>query len=406
MKKMLSILFILIPFLANAQVWQTERNWTQLDLDNFSKWVASPDYNPLIFTKDGPYGGIKTDCADAIVAAKVIFSFENKLNFKIKTSSYNSDFISQETTKFDHIDDQIERVRSFIHYLGSSIGTEALARFNSYPIHPKDIRPSDFYVSRWKTNGNFVRHAYMIKDLLPTGHLVLYSSTTPVKERELDVREGMPLHVLKDAPWGFKRFLPLEINYETPKDMSNYQYQILENSGEDFFFSRIVDEIKIEEDTLDQNLKRRVKNLCSQLQLRKREVLSTQEYLRSTSNRCMNYSLYDEHSTPSRDNSLQNGIKRLLYGWKKIRRSEHVSDVSTELSLGLDFILRKNKTPEAELALNSLCSINLQLKGEFVTFNLKNFFDLKREGRISFHPNDSYERRWGLSGQTTHCSAY
>jgi hypothetical protein len=406
MKSIILAILILVPSSVFADVWTAERNWNEKDIERFSKWIQSDSYNPNIFSESGPYKGIKTDCADAIIAAKVIFSYENKLNFKLKTSSYNTDIISQEINKFDHIDDQLEKVKSFIHYLGSSIGTEALARFNSYPISPKDIMPSDFYVSRWTSNGKFVRHAYMIKNVLPTGHLTLYSSTTPVKERELDVREGMPLHILSGSPWGFKRFLPLEINFDTPSDYSDDQYDFLREAGEDFFFSRVLDELKVEEDTLDLNLKRRVKNLCSQLKVRKREVLNTQRYLRRISNRCMNYSEYEEHSTPSRDKSLLNGIKRLMYGWKKIRKSEHVSKVSSEVVIALDHILRKNDSSEARESLNKLCKIDLTLKENEVSFNLKNFFDLMLQSRISSHPNDSYEKRWGLRGKITHCSSF
>ncbi|WP_127714544.1 hypothetical protein [Halobacteriovorax sp. HLS] len=407
MKFILIILTFILSFSGTASVWDAQRNWNENDLISFSEWIRSESYNPLIFSSPtGAYFGTKTDCADAIIAAKVIYAFENGLNFKLKTSSYNSDIITNKTPLFDFLDNPHERVIAFIHYLGESIGTEALARFNSYPVDPREIRPSDFYVSRWKTNGEFVRHAYMIKDVLPTGHLKLYSSTTPVKVRELEVREGMPLHILSGRPWGFKRFLPLEISFETPIDSSDKQYEMLEQYGDDHFFSRVVDELKTEEDTLDSNLKRRVKNLCSQLKLRKREIDFTQTYLEENSYRCMSYDEYNEHSTPSRDQSLQNGIKRLLYGWKKIRTSSYTQSISSEVVLALDYLLRKNTSLQAYESLNNLCSINLTLNGTTGQFNLKHFFDLKLKSKLSYHPNDSYEMRWGLEGKKTHCSSF
>ncbi len=92
MKSIALVLLIMTCSLVHASVWTATRNWNEKDIEEFSKWIESDQYNPNIFKENGPYGGIKTDCADAIVAAKVLFSYENKLNFTLKTSSYNSDF--------------------------------------------------------------------------------------------------------------------------------------------------------------------------------------------------------------------------------------------------------------------------------------------------------------------------
>ena len=407
MKLLLLSIFFIVTNQSHADVWTSERNWTADDVEKFSKWIESDNYHREIFSSNkSPYYGIKSDCADAIVATKAIYSFENKLNFKLKTSSEEKSIISNQTSRFDHEKNPLKRLKLFIHFLGQSIGTETLARYNSYPIDPKEIRASDFYVSRWKTNGSFVRHAYMIKGVTPTGHFLLYSSTTPVKVRELEIREGMPLHVFKDKPWGFKRFLPLEIDETNFVNRSSRQYELLIEFGEDSVLQRITDLLKVEEDTLDKNLKRRVKNLCSQLMLREREINHTQNYLSKISNRCMNNAEYDEHSTPSRDTSLFNGIKRLLYGWKRIRNSDHVNKVSFEVSEALDYMLRRNNSTSGVENLNSLCNIRLNLNGKNLTFNLKNFFDLAQRKRLSYHPNDSIELRWGLTEEKTHCLHY
>lgn len=411
MKIHILALLILFSLSSTASIWQANRSWSQEDVQGFSDWIASHEYHPMIFfSKESPYFGLKSDCADAIIAAKVIYSFENNLPFILKTSKYSSDVITNQNKMFDHIENHLERLMAFIHYIGESVGTEALARFNSYPVSFSGLRPGDFYITRWKTNGSFIRHASMIKEILPTGHLVLYSSTTPVKARELDTREGMPLHVIEDRPWGFKRFISHEISMTIPSnqlnDYSTQQYDILTEAGKDHFFPRVIDQLKSEEDTLDGNLRRRVKNLCSALKLRQREVEYTIKYLEKVGNRCLNYSEYDEHSTPSRDQSLFNGIKRLLFGWKKIRRSSHLNKISQEVELALDHLLRKNNSSEGREALNELCHINLHLESKLYTFNLKNFFDLKRNSKISSHPNDSLASRWGASNQRTNCKTY
>ncbi|ATH08666.1 hypothetical protein BIY24_12120 [Halobacteriovorax marinus] len=404
--KIFLLLTLFISPLLQAKVWHSQSAWTQESSKEFSNWIASDEYNVNLFQVGSKWENIKTDCADAIIAAQVIFAFERRIQFSLQLSEGSAHSITSDSHKFDQIQDDVQRVKSFIHYLGESIGTEGLARYNSYPIDLREIRPGDFYISRWKTNGNFIRHAAMIKEVLPTGHLVLYSSTTPVKVRELEVREGMPLHVLSGKPWGFKRIRPAAMSVHELEDYSLNQYDLLNQVGEDSFFPRVIDHLKVEEDSLEENLKRRVRNLCSQLKLRNREINSTQIYLESIGHRCMNYSEYDEHSTPSRDKSLLNGIKRLLYGWKKIRRSNSATELSHELTSALDSILRKNDSDEARLELRKMCHIRLNLNGENLLYDLKNFFDLSMKGQISSHPNDTVAKRWGAPGQNTSCKSF
>ncbi len=407
-KYLLSLLIFIISLNTYSKVWPSNSTWNQDTSKEFSRWISSEEYSVDIFNnKSSPWYGIETDCADAIVAAQVIYAYEMKVKYTVKLNQSGTALISSDTKIFDHIQDPLNRVKSFIHHIGKTIGTEALARYNSYPIDLKEMRPGDFYISRWMTNGSFIRHAAMIKSILPTGHLVLYSSTTPVKVRELEVREGMPLHIMSGTPWGFKRVQPyIEPNTSQLENYSLNQYKLLRSAGNDSFFPRVVDILKTEEDTLEGNLLRRVKNLCSQLELRQREVISTQKYLELINNRCMNYSEYDEHSTPSRDKSLLNGIKRLLYGWKKIRKSSHSDELSTKLTTGLDSLLRKNDEPAARENLKSLCSIELEIDSNIVSYDLKNFFDLSLKGKISSHPNDSIPKRWGAPGQNTQCKSF
>ena len=403
----ISTLLLVLNYSAYSQVWTSDTPWTEETSRDFSNWISSDSYSVNIFIDPtSPWYGIKSDCADAIIAAQVIYAAERGIEFTLKNDSTNRSTLTNKSTRFDSIEDKYERVKSFIHHIGNIIGTEGLARYNSYPVDPSALRPGDFYISRWQTNGEYIRHAEMIKEILPTGHLVLYSSTTPVKVRELDVREGMPLHILSGSPWGFKRIQPFIASSNTLEDYSLSQYSLLTSAGDDFFFSRVTDLLKTEEDTLEGNLLRRVKNLCSQLKLRKREINSTQAYLERINHRCMNYSEYDEHSTPSRDKSLLNGIKRLLYGWKKIRKSSHAQNLSTRLSSGLDSLLRKNSSDGARDDLRSLCQVELNLQGQTASFDLKNFFDYSMRGSLSSHPNDSLARRWGAPGQKTSCQSF
>jgi len=400
----LIIYISLLIFSVNIRgaVWDSEFQWSKSWEERYSKWIESSEFNPNIFSsKVSPFYGIKSDCSDAIFAYRAIFSFKNKLNFKYKLYG---EIYSNSSNEFDHIQAPLDRLRAFIHKIGEVTGTESLARENSFSIELEDISPGDIYVSRWKRNGQYIRHAYLIKSILPTGHLVLYSSTTPVKVRKLAVRKGMPLHILSGEPWGFKR---MKNHIQDDFEQSNSQYSLLAEVGDKYFFNRVVDILKKEEDTLEANLLRRIENLCIMLKDRALEVKSAIQYQNIINNRCMTSNEYHEYSTPSRDKSLINGIKRLMFGWKKINDRSDSVDVSSELAFGLNYLIRRERSDSARADHFKLCHVKLgSIKGKNRNFSLKTFYDGYQKKLISSNPNKSLASRWGLEKQRSSCSVF
>ena len=61
---------------AQASVWKEQNQWDSSWEEKYSNWIQT-SFNEDIFTA-GKYKGIPTDCADAVYAARAIFSFENR----------------------------------------------------------------------------------------------------------------------------------------------------------------------------------------------------------------------------------------------------------------------------------------------------------------------------------------
>lgn len=391
-----TITLVLLSAQIYANVWNSTRKWNESDIIGFKNWVSTSLERDIFSSKDSPYYGIKTDCADAIFAYMAIYSLENDLYFQLKLDHNN--FIDNNSNKFDKYPES-ERLKKLIHHIGSSAGTYSLAYFNSYPVSIDDISAGDIYVTEWRKNGALNRHAYMIKKFLPTGHFELYSSTTPVKVRKLALRKGMPLHLFESSPWGFKRLAPHYLINKDLIDISRNQYTAKKSWGKNFM-SKLSKRIATEKDSINLNLKRRLSNICDMLTGRESEVQEAIQYKEEIS-RCMNSKEYYEYSTPSRDNSIQSAMTGLLIGWKKIRKAS-LNEVDTNITSALEYFLGKTKDQDAREDLFSICPLVI----EESSFTMRDFFMLKRSSKISSNPNDPYRMRWGLNGSKSSCPKY
>ena len=393
---------ILLTFIftlsVGAQVWVAENQWDENWEMEWSQWIESEKIQRTIFSsKDSPYYNIKTDCTDALIALRAIFSYENRLPFSIRLNKEGTR-VHESSTRFNTSD---RPLKAFIEYIGARIGTDGFARYNTYPIAFNDLRPGDFYLSRWKRNGTYIFHGEFVKEIHSTGHLTTLYSTSPVNRRRLGQREGFPAHRADMAPFGFRRFLREDQSF---RDVANHeQYEILKNEPQNYF-SILKETHKTEEDNLSKNLRRRVGNLCRSLQDRNYEIEQTQIYLEKINFRCMDAREFDAYSTPSRDGTLYKGLNVLMNGWKKIRKNSET--IEPELILALDYLIRKNKSEAAKEAHKSLCKTKVKIENQFFNYTLKNFFDARYSKRMSSHPNDSIKSRWGLSRKKTSCKSF
>jgi hypothetical protein len=107
---------------------------------------------------------------------------------------------------YDHIQEEDDRIRAFIHDIGDEIGTVDLSELNSYPIGLQDVRSGDFYsVEYYNQLNELSHHVYVVKGFAINGDIILYSSTTPKAVRPFLVRIGSPTKIIQGKPFGFRK---------------------------------------------------------------------------------------------------------------------------------------------------------------------------------------------------------
>ncbi|MDD4974339.1 MAG: hypothetical protein PHY93_08295, partial [Bacteriovorax sp.] len=364
-------------------------------------WVKSDKLSADIFSnKKSNYYGIKTDCADAAIALRVIYAFEQQLPVYFKDNDGN--IITNESLKYDFVPVGIERLKAMLEDLSNNIGSEVLADGNTYPISLSDVRPGDVYITKWRdASGIDTRHVYFIKDILPTGDLLLYSSTQPTAIRPLLIRKGMPSHIIDGPPYGFKRFTRGK-NFEKA-DQSWSQYEYLKQ-GQKYYFSKIKESHQMLKDTLENNINQRLENICVALQTRADVISATLEYIVKNNNRCFSKEEYDEYSTPSRDHNISFDIENLIYGWKIIKQRQKQSELPENIQQALEYLAGKDLSDNASNALNTFCLIKFEsLSGQQVSMSIRSFYEGYKSGAISSNPNESIDVRWGIARETDIC---
>lgn len=366
----------------------------------YSIWVQEKVSHDIFSNPNSPYYGIKTDCADAAFALRAIFAYEQKLSIEFRDN--DGQIISEKTKRFDLVtNDELKKLKSFIAYIGENSGSEVLARDNTYPIALKSIRPGDLYITRWiNSKGEDTRHVYIIKEVLPTGDFVLFSSTQPRAIRPLLSRKGMPLHLFKERPFGFRRFIEKSNSRENE---SLEQYQLVK-LGESRFFGMVKDGLKIKEDTLQLNIERRIENICLALKTRKDVVDLALQEKGVLTKKCFTNLQYEEYSTPSRDNNIIQDIERLRNGFKSIIRSNQINELNSETILSLENLIGENNSTEAFNSMAQLCSIPIELTSKRpIKVNIKSFYDRFKAGLISSNPNELIDARWGFEKESKQC---
>lgn len=399
LSKLLLTAFIICCQNTQASVWESDKVWDEKAELDYSHWVKDILATTLFNDKESPYYGIKTDCADALLVIRAIYSFENKLPF----SFVNIDdvTISNKTAHYDHIE-KSKRLNTFLNDLGDQISAESLAMKNTYSIYPRDIRPGDYYIVKWtNAEGKVNHHSYLIKEILPTGNFYLLSSTTPKAKRVLATRLGMPVQYFSGAPFGFRRFKERVTTNLVHEDLTQYTWNSL---GENEFFSRVKDLLKTEEDTYKKNFERRFSNVCIALDVRLETVKEALRLKKERNGRCFSSSEYDEYSTPSRDQNLLRELEKIKNAWIVITTKKIPHDLSEEEVLGLDYFIGKTSHVSGKEALAKRCVVSIPMgTDELKSMGLKSFFERLQSGAVSSNPNDSIESRYGFISSKNNC---
>ena len=232
----LSFIFSMFHSSAQAVVWETKNNWNPQWEKKYEFWILKNLTQDIFTRKGGILHGISTDCADALYAIRISFSYENQLPFVINAPDVIKDkmkFLSNETNMFDQIKNERERVRSFIEYVSAEVGTENLER-DTFPLAIKKIGPGSLYYVKWSFWGKTSHHSYIIKGFDENNELLYYASDAPPKVRKLQIDSPYPRFSFDSAPYGFRRWKwPNELlmnsdSIPAERGFSNEQYKLAE----------------------------------------------------------------------------------------------------------------------------------------------------------------------------------
>lgn len=382
----LFIIGLLISFNVEAAVWISKNSWNDENEAKYSQWIQSVRQD-FVINKHSKYYGYSIDCADAIYFFRAIFSFENSLPFEVYIPHLKRR-ITNETDLFDKHQEP-RRLKEFLNYIFSYTSTSTLRDNDTYPISISSLKPGDIYHYEIKKGEKTVRHAVVIKEILPNGNLSYFYATQAIKRnnsrffqgkikkaRTLSLKENVMLYNKPGKEsGGFRRFYS-----RNKKDYSKEQFSLSQSLSEQDFFLMVKNTLKKEEETLEDIVNAKIKGLCSSFKDRAEVVEDGSEY-RIKIDRCMDFEEFDTYSTPMRDKSIKQEVDFL---WNLV--------LNDKISLEKFFVKIKYD-----------CPINIQDKSV-------NFFDVYIKflfNEYSGDPHQSLLARWGLSEpEVSFCKQY
>ncbi len=410
MKTALLMTLMTLTSFAQADVWQETQRWNDDWEKKFSDWVKSPAvYKEMFVSPNSRYHGVIADCADVAYAFRVIFAYENGLPFSAKnpvasaTSSVR--VFSNRMTRFDNIRDADKRVVGFINFLNQSLGTETLAANDSYPLKLDRIIPGDFYLYKVIKNGAPVRHNYNIKQIDQKGNFDLIYSTQAIRDNRqaMNQRQKDLYNAPRTNRWGFRRYDFPDSPPTSKSDLSFEQYTMAGELGDRAFFAHVKSQLAKETETPESRFRRQLREACDQLVERIDVVEKGVRHQRVLNGACMNPADYDIHSTPSRDGRLKDMLANIELDFKELSASQKGELSGSTLTL-LEALTMKDPTPAALAELGSFCPLRYR---EGVIANMRDIRERSARGRLSSHPNDSIEARWGeATNAKTKCPAH
>lgn len=405
MKSLISIAILSLTFgsiNAHSAVWQDTQSWSLDYEQKYIDWVKSTNVREKMFNDPkSPYYGISTDCADTAYALRAIFAFENKLPFAITNPSGNrgaSLSLNNKSKKFDSAGPENKRLVAMITEIGSSVGTENLTRYDTFPVAIKSITPGSLFTYKMQARfGKFIRHAYNIKNINPVGTFdVIYSTQANHASRgDLLRRRDREFENLPNDPWGFRKFRwPEHLGAKLdslPQELgpSNEQFTLASQMDTRTFFKYVKKQVSSQSESPGEALPRIFKNVCDESQARILYINEALEYLKQTNNACMDYQKFDAYSTPARDAAL----KEMFEKFKIVAQEARVENAGDPQILSFtNAIFNKKTTDAVSRELLAACPINYRTN---VTIDLAELWKRISTDSLSSHPNDIVEVRWG-----------
>jgi len=404
----------LLPTRINAAVWVAENEWSADWEARYVEWVRT-DFNKDIFhnPEDKAIFGLALDCSDAIYAMRVLFAYQNKLPFVINDPT-NGRTLSNEISKWDgfresrrHENDdgtwktykgpeytEADKLRAFIDYIGDVTSTLNLVN-DTYPIALGDVRPGDMFLLPRN-------HAYIIRDVEPTGAMTTLSHSSPRAWRVMAEINDFPAEVPEDARKrdGYRRFKPAAYLRKNPVNVpgaSTEQWQIAANLNNDIEAFKLMTQTalaKIEE-PMSSKAERLFTSLCDYTVQRVDIVNHAQNQLQHISanagRQCMTFNEYAEFSTPGLDKKLT-GYFRLL---RAMTQTPEWVQEDFALKPVIDAVFASTDTM-SEQEIGEYCPVPFDIQGGR-NISLREVWRGIDSGRLVSDPHAPPDMRWGLS---------
>lgn len=405
MKSSLIVLLLVVTFSSQADVWRSNKHWNESWQRKYANWIATSVKGSFFKDLGRPFSRLKIDCADAHYALKAYYSRMNGLHMVVERGAF-----SNKTSMFDRYRNSNERLYRFMLHLANNYGTESLAHNDTYPVAVNDVMPGDLFTYKVGSNGNFTRHAYIIKNVNLDGTFdVLYST----QER---AAKGYPLgrqwqYMFDKAPlnsgtdrnhWGFRRQKlsnRASISQESLREADFSQYELARRYGNLGFFRRVKSINQTVKESPNSIAERNFKTVCTGVQDRVTSVNDAEAFRKRIGGRCMSFREFDTYSTPSRDTKIKNSYLNYEYDIENISWNSLNSYNKNSFSLTFENSLSSRE----KNSLLERCNVSTPVgKIDLSTFR-QNIF----AGRVSFHPNDNIYRRWGFTnGSKTRCEEF
>lgn len=410
-----AIALTLMSASGQAAVWTSTNTWNQEWEDKYSNWVET-SFNEDFFTS-GKYAGIPTDCADAVYAARIIYSFENGLPFSMKDPTGGNSLITNNMSRFDGTKDSISRLKKFLNFTSQVGSTKSLPN-DTYPvsINRENVRAGTVWSRPRITRENiFSRifggtvqedpgHAEVVKSVSDTGAIYLIGSTVPQAIRKLQTTSSLVFMPVETSTglrnWLQPDFFNLQ-NSQLP-GFSLEQFTTIGNQVSNNFngegggpttttrnistwTSDVQSKLALREENRDEAIRRQAKNVCTLATSRIDAVKKAVAY-KNKINGCMNAEDYDSYSTPSRDKRIVETLDSMAKASGKFGFS--LSQKISKLRSYLD------ECPELQISESEKIALSA-----FATSLLN--------GNVSSNPNDELRVRWGLEGKSQNtCPTY
>jgi len=402
LKYTLIVCFLIFSQTSSADVWKTGNNhWNNNWENKYRNWVAK-EWKPDFFmnTKKRPqYYRIPHDCADAIYLMRAVFSYENKLPFKIHYLAKKNKYISNTMKNWDKFP-QSQRFRKFARFMNDRVGTRTFFR-DSFPIALADIKAGDLYAQPGS-------HSYAINGVTETGVLAIMSSTTPSAPKNMIQLYSFPFFIPTDTVRmtdGYRRFMwPRNIDKPVQQQpgFSSEQYQIAQSVGLNYipFTDIIAKKLQRRKEPLEEKTMRLMHSLCSFAKERVNYVNDGLAYLNSLKKkgkrRCMNATEYDYYSTPSRD-------KRLYRFFQEVYKIAYSGGKLTEDEVNAQILARTIFHPELPdgllKELDDFCGLPIYPGNNTKHINLRQLWKSMDARKLSSDPHAPFVNRWGLTAK-------